>query len=556
MSLAVKKRSARSFTSPDRQLARVELTLFAPYNRAASVAGDFSQWQDVPMKKGPDGRFRASFLLPDGRYEYRFKVRSKSWFFKPNEWVEIVDPYATAVDPTGKSGILTIAGGQHVVDSYCWKHDNVRSMPQNHQLVIYELHIGDFGGSFAGTIDKLDYLSDLGINAIELMPVKDNPGQYSWGYNPRHFFAVDTNYGTSEDLKRLVDECHARGMRVFVDKVYNHAETGSPLAHIDHDYWFRHEPKDKEFSWGPEFNCELWDEKLGIWPARQFILDAITFWVREYHLDGIRYDATRQLDNFDAMRDFAAAAHEAAGQKPFYNVAEHIPQDPAITNFDGPMDAAWHDSFYYCILEHMTKGMFDIERLKSVIDGRREGFGAAINMVNYCSNHDHNHLLADLGDHGVFDEAAFTRRRQGAILCFTALGVPLLWMGEEFGEYSERNESGFKMHWDLLESPQGQSLHCFYQTLIRLRTTHPALQTDNIDFFYEHVDHRVLGYFRWAEELGIVVLANFSLDLVMADISNFPPGCWLSPFDGNEREGSEQHIQLRPLETRLWVSLP
>lgn len=535
--------------------ARIELTLLAPNNLEACVKGSFSDWKDVPMQKGDDGRFRVQIDLADGTYPYRFKVRSKSWFFEPDQWVELVDPYATALDPKAENGILTIAGGRRVVDTYVWKNDD-KPLPPNQQLVIYEMHLADFtgGGRFLDLIEKLDYLVELGVNAIELMPIKDNPGRYSWGYNPRHFFAVDTDYGTSEDLKHLVDECHGRGIRVFIDGVYNHAETSSPLTQIDHDYWFCHEAKDKEFNWGPEFNYEFHDERIDLWPARQYITDTVGYWVREYHLDGIRYDATRQIDNFDALRSFVHAADEAAGPRPFYNVAEYVPQNPAVTNLDGPMDAAWHDNFYHCMIEHLTHDTFDMERLKSVIDGRREGFGAAVNIVNYCSNHDHNHVLADLGDKGMFDEVAFAKRRQGAILCFTALGVPLLWMGEEFGEFQYKTEGESHLHWELLDSERNRGLFQFYQLIIRLRTTHPALFGDNIDFFYEHVENRVLGYLRWEGEDGIIVLANLGGNALTADIPNFPPGKWVSLFDSNVAlEGNAQSIPLLPFATHVFV---
>lgn len=198
------------------------------------------------MKKGEDGYFRVTVDLEDGEYQYKFRVQSKSWFFEPDQAVDVTDPYATDVD--GKSetenGIVRIKGGERIVDTYVWMHDD-KPLPPDHELVIYELHIADFSGGeddpkvrgkYVHVIEKLDYLCELGINAIELMPVKEYPGNYSWGYNPRHFFATESSYGTTADLKHLIDECHARGIRVMIDGIYNHSEASAPLTQIAHDY--------------------------------------------------------------------------------------------------------------------------------------------------------------------------------------------------------------------------------------------------------------------------------------------------------------------------------
>lgn len=187
----------------------IEFKLFAPYNKEAAVIGSFSDWQSVAMKKGDDGYFRTEIELEDGEYEYKFRVRSLSWFLEPDEWVEVVDPYAVNIAPESQNGTVTIKDGARIVDTYVWQHDG-KPLPPDHELVIYELHVGDFSGGeddpqargkYQNVIEKLDYLVDLGINAIELMPVKENPGEYSWGYSPQHFFAAESNYGSTYELK-------------------------------------------------------------------------------------------------------------------------------------------------------------------------------------------------------------------------------------------------------------------------------------------------------------------------------------------------------------------
>ncbi|CAF3241048.1 unnamed protein product [Rotaria sp. Silwood2] len=149
-------------------------------------------------------------------------------------------------------------------------------------------------GKFLSIIEKLDYLSDLGINAIELMPIMGSKEkEHDWGYLPRHFFCLKSTYGSINDLKLLVDKCHQRKIRVFLDCVFNHSDKDASLALIDRNYWYykgRHHPDDP-FWWGPEFNYEFEDKNLNIKPAVKFITDVVKYWIREFHLDGIRFDA-------------------------------------------------------------------------------------------------------------------------------------------------------------------------------------------------------------------------------------------------------------------------
>ncbi|WOB41819.1 alpha-amylase [Thermoleptolyngbya oregonensis NK1-22] len=546
----------------------IEFSLFAPYNEAVSLIGSFSDWEEIPMKKGKDGFFRVSVDLEDGVYNYKFRVQSKSWFFEPNQWVDVTDPYATDVD--GKSSeenaIARIKDGQRIVDTYVWQYDDT-PLPADHELVIYEMHVADFSGGeddphargqYKHVIEKLDYLCDLGINAIELMPVKEYPGDYSWGYNPRHFFATESSYGSTADLKRLIDECHHRGIRVFMDGIYNHSEASSPLTQIDHDYWYHHEPRDPDNNWGPEFNYEHYDENLETYPARRFIGDTVRYWVREYHLDGIRYDAARQIANYDFMHWITHEAKETAGAKPFFNIAEHIPETTSITNVDGPMDGCWHDSFYHTVLAHITGDTFDLEALKDVIDAKRQGFMGATNVVNYLTNHDHNHVMAELSDRQIFDEAAFRRLKLGAVLLMTAMGVPMLWMGEEFGEYKYKTPDPAKIDWTLLSNDLNQGLFDYYKGLIALRKHNAALHTENVEFFHENPEVKVLAYTRWNDEGSrVAVVANFS-DQFLAGytVPNFPANGTWHEWTGNYevQSGDDQLMtDLGEFEAKVFV---
>ncbi|MGB3691358.1 MAG: alpha-amylase family glycosyl hydrolase [Spirulinaceae cyanobacterium] len=515
----------------------IEFKLLAPYNKEAALIGSFSDWEDIPMEKDEKGYFRTKVELEDGDHQYKFRIRSKSWFLEPDQWIEVVDPYAIDIDNPTQNGIVRIKSGERIVDTYVWQHDD-KPLPADQELVIYELHISDFSGgeddpnprgNYKHVIEKLDYLTELGINAIELMPIKEYPGDYSWGYNPRYFFASESSYGSTSGLKKLIDECHGKGIRVIMDGIYNHSEASSPLTQIDHDYWYHHEPRDPDNNWGPEFNYEFYDEKLDIKPAWQFVGDVVRFWIGEYHIDGVRYDAARQIANYDFMHWIVAESKKTAGEKPFYNIAEHIPETTSITNVDGPMDGCWHDSFYHTVKAHIFGERFELEELKDVIDCKRQGFLGATNVVNYLTNHDHERIMVELANREIFEEAAFKRFKLGVVLLMTAVGVPLVWMGEEFGDYHPLDPEPTKIDWSLLKNDLNKGLFEYYKGLVNLRKNNHALYTEKIDFFHDNVESKVLAYTRWNDEGSrVVVVANFSDNYLAGyEVPNFPEnGTW------------------------------
>ena len=535
----------------------IEFNLFAPNNKGAALIGSFSNWKDIPMQKGEDGYFRTQVELEDGIYQYKFRIQSKSPSFKPDQWVDVIDPYATDVDEAKQNAVVRIKDGKRIIDAYVWQHDE-ESLPANHELVIYELHVADFSGGendpdergkFKHVIEKLDYLSELGINAIELMPVNEYPGDYSWGYMVRHYFATETSYGSTEDLKRLIDECHARGIRVIIDGIYNHTDGECPLLLIDRDYWYYHDkhyPEDPANYWGPEFNYENYDEKLGIKPAWEYVGDIVRFWIQEYHIDGVRFDAVRQLANYDFLYWITDEARKAAGNKPFYNIAEHIPDTSSITTPQGPMDSCWHENFRFFVLQDISGDSFNTGKLKEALDAKRQGYATATSVVNYLASHDRDHLMAELASRQIVSPASFNRAKLGAVLLMTAVGVPMLWMGEEFGEYTRQtpNQKN-KLEWPILKHDLNRGLFEYYKGLIALRQQTPALQTENIDFFHENLDAKVLAYVRWNDAGNrVVVVANFSEESLRGyKVTNFPAaGTWHEYMDNSEVEAGEDGL--------------
>lgn len=551
----------------------IEFQLFAPYNRKAALIGSFSNWQDIPMEKDTQGYFHTTVDLDDGQYQYKFRIQPIEDSGQTDKWIDVNDPYITEIDGKTGNGVLHIKEGQRIIDTYVWKH-NDQPLPQNHELVIYELLVSDFFyskdethklGQYQDVIEKLDYLKDLGINAIELLPVNEAPGDYNWGYIPSYFFAPQPNYGSTEDLKQLIDECHARGIRVILDQLYNHSSDESPLFHIDRNYWYysgRHHPDaDPGDHWGPEFNYDHYDENLDLSPAWKFMQDVLQFWIQEYRIDGIRYDALKELDNNDLLYWMTAETRRLVGFKPFYNIAERIPEDPALLSPNGPMDGCWHENFYYQVVPHLVGEKFDMGELKKALDPTYQDYPKGLDKaVIYLCNHDQKRLILDLGNHGILDDAAFGRAKLGAVLLMTAVGVPLIWMGEEFGESTDinMNEKSQQLNWSLLENDRNRSLLDFYKGLILLRKNNPALKTDHIDFFHENPDDQTFAYMRWNEEgTRIIVVANFSDQAFFGyEIPDIPENGtwheWTRDYD-IQVENNQLRIDIGGYEAQIFV---
>lgn len=533
-------------------LTACTVTLLAPYNDAAILLGSWDNWQEHPMEKGEDLVFRAAVALPEGTHLYRFRVVSRSWFF-PGEWREIADPWARDIQPAAMveggeerdCAVIVVKDGAafYPGDRHTWQHDDT-PLPANDALIFYEMNVGDFsggdgdggGGRYKDVIAKLPYLVDLGITAIELMPVQEAVGDY-WGYLPRYFYAPESRYGGADELKQLIDACHEHRIRVVLDVVTNHASSECPLAHIDHDYWFHHDNSD-DFQFGPKFNYDLHDNGRNEYPARSFMLGALQQWTEAYHIDGLRFDATRFVANFAVLREFADAVwHKEGGLKPFIRVAEHLPLDVAIVERGGPMDAAWFADFAHQLLSTLSgqsiagcvPGYWD--GMLAVIDPRRAGFTSPQHLVRYIGSHDEDRLLHILAGAGITGEDALRRARLAATLLLSGYGFPLLYAGEEFGTDSERKIGENKLPWSRLETPEGGGLHDHYRRLIHLRRDHNALRDDTLDIFHADKHAWVVAYHRWdGGGDRVVTLANISPN----DRGGYTVPAW--PDDGHWRD--------------------
>jgi maltooligosyltrehalose trehalohydrolase len=463
------------------------------------------------------------------------------YYYMPEGEKSYPDP-ASQYQPEG------VHGPSEVVDHtrYDWKDDFWRGRPFS-ELVFYEVHVGTFTaeGTFEAMIPRLAALAEIGINAIELMPVAQNPGGRNWGYDAVFPYAVQNNYGGPEGLKKLVDACHHHGIAVFVDVVYNHfGKEGNYLHHFG--------PYCSEVyktPWGKALNFD------GAWSdgVRRYIIGNVLHWAEHYHVDGLRFDAIHEIFDRNAISiwDLLHAAvkeWEVRSGRKLYLVAEsdlNSPRTvaPAAAGGKG-FDAQWLDDFHhalYVLLDPDGQRHYaDYGLLEQLAKGYEEGF---VHSGEYVQFRHRSHGASSAGISGerflIFNQnhdlpgnrpdgqrlsmlVDFPRLKLAAAAMLLAPYVPLLFMGEEYGEdtpfyffsdYGEpqvaaelkkgrvqqfaafdwgeeppdsQDEAVFtasKLQWNKRSAGDHARLLEWYRRLLRLRREHPLLSDLSKKFF-------------------------------------------------------------------------
>ena len=426
----------------------VDFRVWAP--RQQSVSVELSPDLELPaattrkinLKRQPEGYF--SGFVPEARvgWFYKFVLREGSF----------PDP-ASRFQPQGPHGPSQIIDpGQ-----FKWSDNSWPGVPRERQ-VLYELHIGTFTpeGTWAAAEAELPELARLGVTVIEVMPVAEFPGRFGWGYDGVCMFAPTRLYGTPDDFRSFVARAHSLGLGVILDVVYNHLGPDGNYLKLFSEHYFtsRHQNE-----WGEAINFD--DKHSG--PVREFFSSNAAYWIDEFHLDGLRLDATQQM--YDASPEhilalIARKAREAAGSRAIYLVAENEPQHtrlvrPAERGGYG-LDGLWNDDFHHSAYVASTgrnEAYFSDYRgspqefISSIKWGhlyqgqwytwQKKGRGAAAfdiapsQFVNYLENHDQvANSLRGLRLHQLTSP--------GQLRALTALlllgpGTPMLFQGQEFG---------------------------------------------------------------------------------------------------------------------------
>jgi maltooligosyltrehalose trehalohydrolase len=307
----------------------VHFRVWAP--RSESVAVQLGNAVE-PLEPQGNGYFEGLVSGAEAGQLYKYKLDTGSF----------PDP-ASRFQPEGPHGPSQIVEA----GAFRWTDSNWQGVSE--RQVIYEMHIGTFTheGTYRAAMEHLPKLVDVGITTLELMPVADFPGRFGWGYDGVNLFAPTRLYGKPDDLRALVDHAHSLGLAVILDVVYNHlGPDGNYLKEFSADYF-----TDRYINeWGEAINFD--DENSG--PVREFFISNARYWVEEFHMDGLRLDATQQI--FDASRKYicgeiAAQVREAAHGRRAYVVAENECQYARVaTRVEKGgygLDAMWNDDFHH-----------------------------------------------------------------------------------------------------------------------------------------------------------------------------------------------------------------
>lgn len=422
---------------------RCHFNVWAPKARQVEVHLVAPRQRFIPLQKGDKGYFRgiADEVGPGSLYFYR------------------LDGHLERPDPASRFQPQGVHGPSQVMDlRFPWEDRHWHGLSL-YNYVIYELHVGTFtpAGTFEAVIPLLDELKELGITALELMPVAQFPGNRNWGYDGVYPFAVQSTYGGPQGLKKLVNACHLKGLAVILDVVYNHlGPEGNYLS--DFAFYFT---DCYRTPWGAALNFDgpHSDE------VRRFFIENALYWITEFHLDALRLDALHAILDHSAqtfLQDLAQVVQEQAEKlnRRVYLIAESDLNDVRLLNpphLGGfGLDAHWLDDFHHalhCLLTGERAGYYQdfgsVEHLaKAFRDGfvysgeyspyrrRRHGSSsrhlAAPRFVAFAQNHDQvgNRPQGDRLSRRV----SFEGLKLAAGLVILSPYVPLLFMGEEYGE--------------------------------------------------------------------------------------------------------------------------
>ncbi len=467
--------------------------------------------------------------------------------------------------PSGKTA-NPVSFYEYNNQQYTWKTSSFVPPPKE-KLVIYELLVRDFTEShtFKALKDSIGYFKRLGVNAIELMPINEFEGNNSWGYNTSFYFAVDKYYGTRNDLKAFIDECHANGIAVLLDIVLNHAYGSSPMVRMYWDNssgkpaannpWFNQQSNfaNTEAHWGYDFNHES--------KATQYFVDRVLhYWLTEFKFDGFRFDFTKGFgNNFKSMSDSWGSNYDAdrirllkrmVNKVKTYNTAaimifEHLSvnseekelADAGILLW-GNMNSAYNEA---------TMGYH--ESNKSNFEGisyKSRGW-ANPNLVGYMESHDEERLMYKnltfgnvSGNYSVRNlPTALQRMKAAGAFLFTVPGPKMIWQFGELGYDYSINYNGrlgtkpipFSSSLNYLANIDRVRLFKTWSALIKLKKDYPAFSSSDFRM-------SVSGYLKrmWINHssMNVVVVGNFGTakDTLLPEFQNV--GKWYNYFTGAE----------------------
>jgi maltooligosyltrehalose trehalohydrolase len=561
--------------------------VWAPRAKRMEVHLLGSQERMIAMQPGGCGYFSAiaDGVSPGDLYQYR------------------IDGQKERPDPASRFQLQGVHGPSQVVDPrFEWADASWKGLT-NEKLVLYELHVGAFTsqGTLEAIIERIPRLKELGITAIELMPIAQFPGRRNWGYDGVYLYAVQNSYGTPQSLKKLVDTCHRHGMGVFLDVVYNHF---GPEGNYTADYG----PYVTDYyktPWGDALNFDRAQSDQ----VRRYFIENALYWITEFHIDGLRLDAIHAIVDPSArpfLEELGQVCHEKAKElgRHVLVIAESNLNKPRVVekrSLGGwGFDAQWNDDFHHSLHVLLTGEqsgyLGDFHGIEDLYRAYRDGFVyegqysefrqkrhgrsskniPAEKFVVFGQNHD------QIGNRPLSDRLSqivnFEQLKLSAGVVLLSPYVPLLFMGEEYGDpapfpyfvdhgdptlteavrkgrvkefesyhydaefldpSTEETFQRSKLDWSLQREGRHKIVREFYRRLLQLRCDVPALgRLDKQSMEVELLDDfKILAVTRWYEQSRVCVIHHFG-DAPRQFEPPLEPGIWRKLLDSSDSRWS------------------
>ncbi len=563
----------------------VVFRLFAPEKNNVYLIGDFNNWTPssaYQMKRSLDGNtwwLGVSGLQSGIRYGYQYLIDGQVFADPLSELISdpandgnipayaYPNPYPY---PSGKTtGFISLFETQPT--PFNWQHADYQR-PNKKDLVIYELLVRDFIAKhdYLTLIDTLNYLQNLGVNAIELMPINEFENNESWGYNPSFHMALDKYYGTPEHFKMFVDACHARGIAVIQDVVLNHAFGQSPMVRMYWDAaanqpaanspWFNQTCPHPPFCWGYDFNHNA--------QATKDYIDRVNlYWLNEYKVDGYRFDFTKgftnentnfsqsRIDNLIRMADTIWSVHPEA-----YIILEHF-----CDNAEEKILADY--------------GMMIWGNVTFEYHNAMKGFNSSLNwglhtsrnwnephLIAYIESHDEQRAMYEALNFGNSTNTshdvknlniALLRAQTTAVLYLLTPGPRMIWQFGELGYDIDINTPcrvcNKPILWNYLQNVNRKQVYDVYAATIALRKNYPTFSQGNLAQSLGTFNKRLIFTH---PDMDAVVVTNFAVNANNPIAGFTQTGMWYEYFTGDSLlvDNVSQTVPMNPGEYKVFTT--
>ncbi len=567
--------------------------LYAPNKTSVSVIGEFNNWQPTAMNETPDGNnwwVQIDNITPSKEYAYQYLIDGSLKVADPYTQ-ELLDPANDAgipatvypnlkAYPSGQTGIVSTF--QASPTPYTWKVTNF-TKPAQKNLVVYELLVRDFVAthSYQTLTDTLSYLANLGVNAIELMPVNEFEGNDSWGYNSNFMFALDKYYGTKNAYKAFIDACHAKGIAVIQDIVLEDQFGSSPMVQM---YATSTGSPAANSPWFDQTNMHPdavgWQLNHQAAATQYFTENVMKYWIQEYHIDGFRFDEAKGYTQTPSADEASWAAYDASRvalwtkynaymkslDPTFYVILEMFAGNLEQSQYANLGMMMWSNisgAAEQATMGYATNPSWDLSGI--FYDGY--GFSAPYGLITYWESHDEERTMYKNETYGNTSGSysvpniptGLAREEMAAAFLMSSPGPKMLWQFEELGYDYSINYNGRlgdkPIVWNYTSDVNRKHLYNVYAKMIKMKIKNPVFATTNFKY-------SLTGAVKSVQLLdasnNVVIAGNFDVVAIPTVIAFPSTGTWYDNISGTSINVNNvaYSITLAPGEYHVYSSTP